>query len=316
MKTQKIYRAIFMGTPGFAVPILQTLIDHPQIEVVSVVTQPDKKTGRGKTMKESEISKLGFTNNIEVRKPERIKKNPKLLDQIKELGLDFIVVAAYGKILPKKILDIPKFGTLNIHGSILPRYRGASPVSEAILNGDKQTGVTLMKMDETMDTGPIISTSEVIKIDPTDTTATLSKKLSNLGAKLLNESIVPYLEGELTPKSQNDGLASYTKLVSKTDGQINWQMDANYIERQIRAYTPWPSTYTFWGDKRIKVLEGKTTTLPDNLKPGEISNDGDLIIGTNESALKVTKLQLEGKGSVSGNEFLRGYPEIIGQTLE
>ena len=305
-----------MGTPEFAVPILQSLIDHPRINIVSVITQPDKKTGRGKTLQPSLISKLASINDIEVLKPEKIKNNQKMFKDIQNMNLDFIVVAAYGKILPKEILDIPKYGILNIHGSILPKYRGASPVNKAILNADKTTGVTLMKMDKNMDTGPIIAMSKDIKIEPGDTTGSLSEKLSNLGANVLKESIVPYLEGNLVPQEQNNSLATYTKLIQKTDGKINWNETAEYIARQIRAYQPWPSAYTFWGDKRIKLLNVQPINLNNASGPGQvIENENNLLIGTKKGILKINKLQLEGKAIISGKNFLHGYPAILNQTL-
>lgn len=310
------YKIIFMGTPQFAVPSLNVLIKDSAFNIELVITQPDKPVGRHKKLQPSQIKELAIQNNIEVVTPITLKENTDLIDKIKNIDPDVIVVVAYGKILPKDILDIPKMGIVNIHASILPNHRGASPIVESILTGDKQTGVTLMKLDAKMDTGPILATSKTISIDNKDTNDTLSKKLSQIGADLLIDNLKIYLDNKLEPQPQDDTKATYTKLINKTDGQIDWHETAEIIERKIRAYNPWPSTFTTFKNNYLKILEAEIIIDIKNT-PGLVwqTEDKYPAITTSKDGLKLIKIQLEGKKPISGKDFLLGYPNIVGSVL-
>jgi len=311
-----MYKIVFMGTPKFAIPSLKTLINSSSFKVGLVITQPDKPTGRSKTLKPSPIKELALANNIEVLAPDNIKNDIELKNKIEKINPDAIVVVAYGKILPKTILDIPKMGVINIHASILPKYRGASPIPASILAGDKQTGVTLMKLDTKMDTGPILAISKTVYINNKDTTDTLSQKLSQVGANLLIDNLRKYIDNNLKPQSQDDTKATYTKLINKSDGQIDWHETAEVIERKIRAYNPWPSAFTTFKNKKLKILEAKIITETKN-NPGQVwkTEDKYPAIATSQNNLKLIKIQLEGKKPTTGKEFLLGYPNFVGSVL-
>ena len=210
-----------MGTPEFAVPSLQILLDNTRIEVVGVVTQPDKPAGRSGQLQPSSVKQLALSRQIHVWTPEKVKHNSELIEQIKIAQPDAIVVVAYGKILPQEILDIPKYGIVNVHGSLLPKYRGASPITASILNGDTATGITLMKMVLAMDAGPIIAKSEPVTIASNDTTATLAQKLSTIGAQLLNTDLLLYLDSQITPTPQDDNQVTFVSIIKKEDGILS-----------------------------------------------------------------------------------------------
>ncbi|MFH0905301.1 MAG: methionyl-tRNA formyltransferase [bacterium] len=311
MEQSKKYRVIFMGTPDAAVPSLKALLSDAQFEVVAVVTQPDKPVGRKQIITPSPVKVVAGENNIPVLQPVKIKNNQELWKQLRELNPDVIVVVVYGKILPQEVLDIPTKGIVNVHPSFLPKYRGTSPVVSAILNGEQETGVTIMKIELEMDSGGIIAKSEPVTISPTDTTATLAEKLAEVGAQVLLESLPKYLNGEITPTPQNESEATYVKMIQKEDGLIDWNNDENYIARQVRAYHPWPSAYTVWGGQQLKILRATYMPSIEN-PPGHVASlDGAMFIGK----LRIDRLQLSGKKAVSGTEFLRGYPQIIGVSV-
>lgn len=307
----KHYRVVFMGTPDFAVPSLQALIDDVHFSVAAVVTQPDRPAGRNGQLKSSPVKLLALEHGLPILQPEEVRNSPELVKAIQSITPDVIVVVAYGKILPQEILDIPEYGVANVHASLLPKYRGASPIAAAILNGNETTGVTIMKVDLKMDTGPIIARSEPVPIEDNDTTESLGQKLARVGADLLVNTLPRYLEGEIKPTPQDDLQASYVKLVGKEDGKINWNEDEELIARKVRAYYPWPSTYTFWNDKILKILEAEAVPGIDNLKGMVAKIDDRLFIGR----LHIDRLQLAGKPAASGREFLRGYPQIVGQSV-
>ena len=251
--SKKTYQVVFMGTPDFSIPSLKALIDSPLFNIQAVVTQPDRPGKRGKQPLPSHVKEEAEKNNIDVLTPTKIKGDSEFIQKLKDLNPDVIVVVAYGKILPQELLDIPKFGIVNIHGSILPKYRGASPIATSILNGDKTTGVTLMKMALEMDAGPIIATSDPIAITKNDTTISLSEKMSEIGAEILIKYLPKYLAGDITPKPQNKAQATYVKLITKQDGAIDWQETAGVISRKVRAYWKWPSTFTKFNNKLLKI---------------------------------------------------------------
>ena len=294
MKKLKI---IFMGTPDFAAPALKQLVSN-NYEISAVITAPDKPIGRKQEVTPPPIKKLALQYKIPVLQPEKILNSswpkPDLKSQILNLNPDLIVVSAYGKIIPKEILDIPQYGSLNIHPSLLPKYRGPSPIQFAILNGEKITGATIMLMDEKMDHGPILA-QEKIEIPSDETSQTLHDKLAQLGADLLIKTIPQYVQGEIKPKPQDEKNASYTKILTREDGKIDWRKSAESIERQIRAFTPWPGAWTIDG-KRLKILKAKVVDKKDGLT-----------FKTKRGYLLLEMVQPEGKKTMSGEEFIRGY---------
>ncbi len=314
----KNIKIIFMGTPEFAVPILNSLIE--KYKIISVVTQPDKKVGRKQIINQSPVKKLAIKNNIKVLQPEQIRGNNEFIKAIKELKPDLIIVAAYGLILPKEILNIPQYKVINVHASLLPNYRGASPIQTAILNGDSKTGVTIMLVNEKMDQGDIIAQAET-PISPNETSETLHDKLSDLGAKLLTKTLPKYLDGEIEPQKQDDSKASYCQLITKADGKINWQKSAIEIERQVRALNPWPGTWTIWQNKNLKILETEILNPDVGCAESEIGKtfltaQKELAINCKKGSLLLKKLQLEGKKNMTDKELINGYPGIIGANLK
>ncbi len=305
----KKYKALFFGTPDFAVPILKILQTMPEILVRAVFTQPDKPVGRKQQLTPPPVKIFAEKNGLTVCQPEKIKTS-EFQKQLKELTPDVCIVVAYGKIISKNLLSIPKYGWLNVHASLLPKYRGASPIQSAILNGDNKTGVTLMQINAGLDTGPWLAKKETA-IDPADNFQTLHDKLSALGATLVRESLPKFLSGEIKPQPQDNSQATTTKIINKEDGRIDWTKPALQIERQIRAYTPWPGTYCFWNGKRLKIISA--TIAPDTitLQLGQTKSVHDaIIVGCANSNLQLQTIQLEGKKPLSISEFLKGHPEF------
>jgi methionyl-tRNA formyltransferase len=305
-------KVVFMGTPDFAVPVLNYLIKSTKL--LAVVTQPDKKAGRKQKIAQSPIKQLALANKIKVLQPAKVRDNAEFIQQIKQLQPDLIVVVAYGFILPKEILDIPKYGIINIHASLLPKYRGASPIQSAILNGDQETGVTLMLIDEQMDHGPFLG-QKSLSID-NDSYKTLHDKLAKLGTELLVEILPKYIAGQIKPVVQDDSLATYCYILTKADGKIDWTKSAQEIERQVRAFTPWPGTWTTWQGKNLKILAASLSL--DNVKAevGEVIKvDDGLAVQCGQGLLQITELQIEGKKVMNAKEFLNGYSQIIGTKL-
>jgi len=312
-----------MGTPEFAVPILEALIKSDFIEVISTVCNQDKLVGRKQILTPPPTKILAEKYNIPVLQPDKIRK-PEWTEKIKELNPELIVVAAFGQIIPKTILDIPKYKAINVHGSLLPKLRGASPVQFAILEGYEKTGVTIMIMDELMDHGPILSQKK-IKIEPKETSKTLFEKMAKIGASLLIETISKWISGQLKVTEQNHDEMTLTKILSKEDGKINWQNSAEKIERQIRAFNIWPGTFCFFKDRdgkerRLKILEADITVCANKkLKDyGFLFTDGknNLFVKTGKDCLKLTKIQPEGKNQINATGFIGGYSFLINKILK
>lgn len=316
---------IFFGTPQFAVIILEALIKAGYTPAL-VITAPDKPKGRGQKLTSPPVKILSEKYDIPVMQPPRLN-DQSVRERIVAVAPDLLIVAAYGKIIPKIILDVPRKGGVNVHPSLLPRYRGPSPIQAAILNGDATTGVTVMLMDEEMDHGPILAQRIFREVQPPAggltsqyTTENLSEKLAELGAELLIETIPKWLNGEITPKKQDHEKATYTKIITKEDGRIDWHKSAEEIERMVRAYTPWPSAWTLMRDtksrakkdvrvKILKVYDNKNKNDKNAEKPGTIlKQNSDLLVACGSGLLTVEKLQVEGKKSMSGAEFLNAYP--------
>lgn len=307
-------KIIFAGTPAFAVPSLEALIKDSRFTVVAVITQPDMPVGRNKAIIGSPVKQCAVRHNIPILQPSSLKF---IIEQIKEYEPEAIVVVAFSQLVPPSVLSIPPFGCVNLHGSLLPKYRGASVVQAPILNGDKETGVTIMVMDEKLDTGPLLSEARYV-IKNNETAESLAEELSQLGAEILPDTLDNYLEKKLlpTPQPQDDPSVYVPRLV-KADGLIDWNKEAIYLEKFVRGMTPWPSAWTWLKGKQLKILEADNSPLPFNLhKPGKtFLYNSCLAVQCGQDSLLVKKLQLEGKKALTAQEFVRGYNDFIGQTL-
>lgn len=295
----------FFGTHQFACTILQGLIDDPLFEVTLVITQPDKPVGRKKEMTPSPVKLLAQDHDIQVETPISLKKYT--LEDPSPLA----VVAQYGKIIPQSILDAFPKGVINTHTSLLPKYRGASPIQSALVDGKKKTGVTIMVMDAGMDTGPLLSKQKVI-IDKDITYPELDAQLALVGSVLLRETLTKYISGEITPQPQENDQATTCKLLSRDDGKIVWQdMTALDVYNRYRGLTPWPGIWTLLDGKRLKLLTVKPTKK--TLQPGEIEyRNNTMYIGCKEGAVQVFQLQLEGKKAMDGESFANGFGQYSG----
>lgn len=307
-------RIIFIGTPEFAVPCLRALINDSQFEITAVITQPDKKVGRKQIITPPPVKIEAGKHNLLVWQPEKISD---LKFQILDLKPDLIVVTAYAQLIPKEILEIPRYGSINVHSSLLPKYRGASCIQTAILNGDSETGITVIKMNEKLDSGPILFQTS-LKIENNDTTI-LSNKLSKLAAKILPSTIKSYLNGELKPIEQDNSKSSYTSRIKKEQGKINWQNNALYLEKFVRAMYPWPGAWTKVKNDSQEILIKITQASNDILKikkykTGELFLlDSKLAVQCGQDALIIKKIQLAGKKEISADEFIRGHRKLIGR---
>jgi methionyl-tRNA formyltransferase len=310
-------RIVFMGTPAFSVPALEYLVKS-EYRVVGVYTQPDKPTGRGRTLEQSPVKKVALEHSLEVFQPVGLR-NTEEVQRLVALKPDLILVAAFGRILPQSVLDIPPFGCLNIHPSLLPKYRGATPIPSAILGGDKETGVTIMLMDTGMDTGPIVS-QIIVGIEPQDTTESLGNRLAQASVRLLAETLPLWFDRSLKTKPQEGSKATYTTPITKEDGVINWQMSAEEISRRVRAFYPWPGCYTRWEGKLLKILEAVALPKERNLSPGKIvalAPGQPAVVGieTGDGVLGLLRVQLEGKRALTAAEFLSGQRTFVGSIL-
>jgi len=300
MKNKKI---VFMGSPEFAIPSLIGLIKS--FNVVGVVTQPDKPAGRGKVLKAPPIKEIALNHEIECIQPKKLTE-PGVFGKLQSWAPDAIVVVAFGQILRQEVLDLPGFGCINVHGSLLPRWRGAAPIQAAILHGDEETGITIMKIDAGVDTGPILK-QKSIRIGNDDTSESLGKSLSQLGADLLIETLGDYLTGNLVPISQPEEGATYAPRLEKENGFLDFSKSALELDRQVRAFFPWPGTFIEIGNERIKVTSTKVVENV-NLKPGERGLVSDFpIVGTSQGGLMLELVQPAGKKVMSGKTFLNGF---------
>ena len=301
-----------MGTPAFAIPVLASLLDAGH-EIVGVFTRPDKPAGRGKRVSAPPIKQYADERGLSVFQPTSLK-SVEVLHQMRDLKPDVIVVAAYGRYIPRGILDLPEHGRLNVHPSLLPKYRGPSPVSAAILAGDDTTGVTVMKVTQEMDAGPVIASRETA-IGPDETTESLTQRLFELGAELLVEVLPKWAVGEIEAEPQDKSLATTTKLLTREDGKIDWNQPADRIARQLRAFHPWPSAYTQWNGKLLKIVAARPSdTMNSADAPATVIRHGEngLAVTTVAGAIIIDTLQLEGGRPVTAAEFLSGHPDIIG----
>ncbi|ASM48323.1 methionyl-tRNA formyltransferase [Pseudoalteromonas espejiana DSM 9414] len=304
----KPLRIIFAGTPDFAARHLQALINSEH-QIVGVYSQPDRPAGRGKKLKASEVKALALEHDLPVFQPQSLK-NEDALTELKSLNADIMIVVAYGLILPKAILDAPRLGCLNVHGSILPRWRGAAPIQRAIWAGDEQTGVTIMQMDEGLDTGDMLHISRC-PINADETSASLYTKLAELGPDALIETVNTLANGELTAEPQNDELANYAKKLSKDEANIDWNMDAAQIERNIRAFNPWPVCFTQMGEHTVKIYQANVIEQAGNAGEVLSSDKNGIVVACGTHALCITQLQPQGKKPMAINDFLNGRSDWV-----
>lgn len=308
-----------MGTPEFSLPGLSALIKSADFEINAVFTQPDKPVGRKQLLTPPPVKILALENNIKVFQPEKIKTE---IDNIRSLAPDLIVVIAYGKIIPQEILDIPRYGCINVHASLLPKYRGAACLNAPILNGDAETGVTIMKMEAGLDTGPILKQA-IMKLMGQETLADVHDRLSALGAELLPGVLMEWMAGKIKPQIQNESQASYIKTLAKDDGKIDWAKPALEIERQIRAYNPWPGTFCYdKNNKLIKILAAALSPkAPQNIAkkagPGQVYlENGQLTVACGQGSIIILKLQAEGGKALFAKDFLSGHQDFSSQILK
>jgi len=296
---------VFMGTPGAAALSLEQLLKGPD-PVVGVVTQPDRPAGRGQRSIPSPVRRVAESHQIPVATPEKLRA-PAFLETLRSWAPELIVVVAYGRILPRSVLDLPAQGCLNVHYSLLPKYRGAAPVAWAILNGDEKSGVTTMRLVEKMDAGPVFLQAEVA-LAPDETTASLEAKLVPIGVRLLWETIQGLKNGSITPKPQREEEATYASMLKKEDGRIDWTQPAKSIERRVRAYYPWPSAYTYLKGKLLKIYRAAVIAEEAGALPGEVvrADKGGLWVVTGEGILSLEEVQLENRKRLTGAEFLKG----------
>ncbi|MBD3247816.1 methionyl-tRNA formyltransferase [Candidatus Falkowbacteria bacterium] len=309
----KKYKIVFFGTPEFAVPSLESLIQDDNFEVAAVVTQKNKPVGRGHVLTPPPVKVFADQKNIPTLQPDHISE---IQDRFKQLAPDIAVVVAYGKIIPADMLEVPAYGFINLHGSILPKYRGAAVLQAPILYGDTETGVSIIKMDKGLDTGPILSIGK-IALKGDETAGQLHDKLARMGSRMLPKVIMQYINGYIEPEEQK-GESKYIRTLDRGNGRINWNKKASQIEKQVRAYTPWPGTFTTYQEKILKILEvDKNILNTKGRQIGEVlSRDGRPVVQTGEGSLVLKKLQIEGKKPLNAEDFLRGHEDLVGSVLK
>ncbi|EHH69238.1 methionyl-tRNA formyltransferase [Gluconobacter morbifer] len=294
-------RLIFMGTPDFAVPALQALLKAGH-DILAVYTQPPRPAGRGKALRRSPVHDAAEAAGIEVRTPARVRRDPAEHAAFAALEADAAVVAAYGLILPREMLDAPRLGCLNIHASLLPRWRGASPIQSALVAGDTRTGISIMQMDEGLDTGAVLL-EEATPISATDTATTLHDRLATMSGRLIVRALAEQPPAVPQPSTG----VTYAERLTREDGRIDWTRSCAEIDRQVRGFTPWPGAFTTWGDTVLKI--GAVTPLPDRQgAEAGVTLDDDLTIACGDGAIRLERLQLPGRSMMSVPDFLRGRP--------
>lgn len=307
-------KIVFMGTPDYAAGALDALVKAGH-EIVLVVTQPDKPKGRSGQFTPPPVKEYALKKNLPVFQPERIKR-PEAVEELKRYPAELFVVAAFGQILSQEILDMPKYGCLNIHASLLPKYRGASPIQHVIIDGEEKTGITIMQMDAGIDTGDMLYKKE-IPIGDEDTFETLHDRLTALGGETITEALELLEQGKLTGEPQDDGRSCYAPLITKAMGKLDFTKDAAALDRQIRGMTPWPSAYTFYNGKQLKIWKARPEKRQISAKPGEIVEvTKDCIrAAAGDGVLCIWELQLEGKKRMSAHDFLLGVKMKAGDLL-
>jgi methionyl-tRNA formyltransferase len=310
-------KLVFMGSPTFAIPALQSLMSN-QYDVAAVYTQPDKRTGRGQQFMPCPVKQFAMASGLRVIQPETFK-NPDEISALASLQPDIIIVAAYGQILPDSVLLIPKYKCINIHPSLLPKYRGPSPVADAILNGDIMTGVTIMLIERKVDSGPMLSQKEM-PVGPEDSTESLSEKLAKLGAELLIETLPAWVDGKIQPRAQDETKASYTRMETKEDGRLDWKLPAIQLGWRVRAYYPWPGCFTDWKGTRLKITKALPVEQTASGDIGEVvalprTSAARVGVRTADGLLGLITVQMEGKKEMPVNDFVAGHRDFIGSIL-
>ena len=314
MSDNAVLKVIFMGTPDFAVPALDALLDA-NCDIIGVYTQPDRRSGRGRRLTAPPVKQAAIERGLPVFQPASLRRDEEARGHIASLGPDLVIVVAYGLFLPSDTLAVPPLGALNIHPSLLPRHRGPSPVATAILEGDKSTGVTLMQLDEGMDSGPIIAQRETV-IGADETAETLTAQLFQMGAELLAETIHPWRDGAIAPLPQVEADATITRLLKREDGAIDWTQPAEQIARQIRAYYPWPGSFTHWNGRQLKVHEASALDGIESELPGTVTPlPQGIAVTTGEGVLLLRRVQIEGRQATDISDFVRGYRDFGGSLL-
>ena len=307
-------KVVFMGTPEYAIPSLEALTVHHQVALV--VTQPDRRQGRGRKVSYSPIKAFALERDLPIWQPKTLR-TAEAVERLRAAQADVYVTAAIGLILTADVLALAPHGCINVHASLLPRWRGAAPISAAILHGDAETGITLMRTDQGLDTGPILAQARC-PIREDDTTATLTPRLARLGAELLVQTLPRWLAGQIVPQSQPEEGVTYARRLTKQDGRIDWQKPAAYIERMIRAYTPWPGTQTTYRDQLLKILRAHVLSNWQGTEPpGRVIPLADkrIAVATGKGALVLDEIQLAGKKTMSTEAFCCGYGDFVGSTL-
>lgn len=307
-------RIIFMGTPDFAVSTLEALLAGPD-QVVAVVSQPDRKKGRGKKLSPTPVKETAMAAGIPVLQPTKIKTD-QFKEELAAYKPDVIIVAAYGRILPKHLLELAPYGCINVHGSILPKYRGAAPIQWAVINGDKEAGVSIMQMDEGMDTGDILHISTITP-DENETAGSLFWKLAELGGKALLETLETLKQGKLTPIQQDHEQASHAPMLTKEDGHIDWQQSAQSIHSRIRGLDPWPSAYCFLNEKRFRLFAPEIVHMDTDRPAGTVihADKSGLLVATGFNCINIQEIQPEGKKRMPVEAYINGQPIPSGSLL-
>lgn len=314
-------KIVFMGTPDFAVPGLKALL--AAYNVVGVVTQPDRPAGRGRQLRPSPVKKVAQAANIPLYQPASLRRE-ETAEPIRTWQPDLIVVAAFGQILRPHLLNLPPLGCLNVHASLLPRWRGASPIHHAILSGDASSGISLMQMDEGLDTGPVY-VRQSLPLRPDETAATLHDRLADLGATMLADHLAGIIDGRISPQPQDDSQATYAPMLKKEEGELDWQETTAALDRRVRAMTPWPGAFTWWDGVLLKIktavpvaAAGLLIGEPGQVVPGPVDWGGEgetAVVLTGDGGLQLEMVQLAGKQTMPINDFLRGRPDFIGARL-
>ncbi|MBI3231712.1 MAG: methionyl-tRNA formyltransferase [Candidatus Doudnabacteria bacterium] len=310
-------KIVFFGTSNVALPILEAL--SRKHEIAAVVTMPDASVGRSQTLTESPVSVLANEMKLQVIKPEKVKGNEEFRQALQNFGADIFVIVSYGQILPLEIINLPKYKTINVHFSLLPKYRGPSPIQTAILNGETETGTSIFILDEQVDHGPILAQEKIV-IDDDDNTLTLSEKMAFKSAQLIIPTMEDYASGAIIPKPQDDSLATHTQHIDKAHGKIDWTRTASQIYNQFRAFYPWPGIWTKWDGKVLKITDcvsdNELRQLSETAENSGKVLTGGLVACGGSSFLQIKTLQLEGKNETKILNFLNGYEEFVGSRLE
>lgn len=305
-------KIVFAGTPDLAACVLASLLAQESFEVVLVLSQPDMPVGRKQIIEATPVKALALEHGIEVLQPQKIGS---ITEYLRELAPDFLIVAAYAQLVPPEVLKIAKYQSLNVHASLLPKYRGASVIQAPILNGDTESGVTIIRMVDKLDAGAIFAQQSLV-IDKAETTESLTDKLAQLGGQLIVQTIKDVVAGKIEPIEQDPSLVTYVKKLTKADGLIDWTREAVYLERFVRAMSPWPSAWTWMSGRQLKILAISEIIELDTYKPGKVFvYNNQLAIQTGKGAVIVSRLQAEGKRPMSSQEFVNGYSEIVGVVL-